>query len=134
MSRSLSIVFFAIAAWIVAPLAFGQDDVEGSKDYPGISRMPGYFISGYRGAPFDAYEFRIAAMDSWEEKTVEGHRYDIRYNLKDNAQAPAGGACRDLDQINLPPTNSSPRTWVKRDSTRIRIERKPSDRTAFDMP
>jgi len=89
MSRFSSILFLAIAAVIVAPLAFGQTDVEGSKDHPGISRMPGYYIYEYRDTPFDAYEFRVATRDSWESRKVEGHRYDLRYNLKDNAQAPS---------------------------------------------
>jgi len=89
MIRSLSSLFVAIAAVIMMPFAFGQTDVEGSKDYPGISRMPGYYINDYRDTPFDSYEFKVSKANSWEEKTVEGHRYDFRYNLKDNIQAPS---------------------------------------------
>jgi OOP family OmpA-OmpF porin len=89
MSRSLSSLFIGIAAVIIVPFAFGQTDVEGSKDYPGISRMPGYYIYEYRDTPYDSSDFRVAKADSWEQKTVEGHRYDLRYNLKDNAQAPS---------------------------------------------
>ncbi len=89
MSRLLNSSLICMMTLTLVPFVFGQTDVERSKDYPGISRMPGYFIYDYRDAPFDAYEFRVATKDSWEEKTVEGHRYDIRYNLKDNAQAPS---------------------------------------------
>jgi OmpA-OmpF porin, OOP family len=89
MSRSLNCLFFGIAALTIVPFAFGQADVEGSKDYPGISRMPGYYIYDYRDTPFDSYDFRVGTAESSEQKTVEGHRYDLRYNLKDNAQAPS---------------------------------------------
>ena len=34
--------------------AFGQSDAEGSKDYPGITRMPGYSIYGYNESQFDS--------------------------------------------------------------------------------
>jgi OOP family OmpA-OmpF porin len=89
MSRFLSTIFVGIAAAIIVPLALAQTDVEGSKDYPGISRMPGYYIYEYRDTPFDSYDFKVAKADSLEQKAVEGHRYDFRYNLKDNVQAPS---------------------------------------------
>ena len=89
MSRYLSTLFVGIAAVIIVPFALAQTDVEGSKDYPGISRMPGYYIADYRDTAFDSYDFKVAKGDSWEQKTVEGRRYDFRYNLKDNAQAPS---------------------------------------------
>jgi OOP family OmpA-OmpF porin len=89
MSRSLSSLLVGIAAVIMVPFALAQTDVEGSKDYPGISRMPGYYIYEYRDTPFDSYDFKVAKAASWEQKTVEGHRYDFRYNLKDNVQAPS---------------------------------------------
>jgi OmpA-OmpF porin, OOP family len=89
MIRSLGKVLVGVALFITGPCLFGQTDIEGSKDYPGISRMPNYYIYEYQDTPFDAYEFRVADGDSWKEQTVEGHRVDIRYNLKDNAQAPS---------------------------------------------
>jgi outer membrane protein OmpA-like peptidoglycan-associated protein len=71
------------------PFAFGQTDAEGSKDYPGISRMPGYYIDDYRAIPFDAYKFKVAVTNTWKEESVEGRRINIRYNLKDGAEAPS---------------------------------------------
>ena len=72
MSRSLISLVFGIAVLTIGPFAFGQTDVEGSKDYPGISRMPGYYIYDYRDTPYDSYDFKVAKADSWEQKTVEG--------------------------------------------------------------
>jgi OmpA-OmpF porin, OOP family len=89
MARSLGSLFLGVVVLVAVPFTFGQADVEGSKDYPGVSRMPGYYIYEYRDTPFDSYDFRIATKDSWESKAIEGRRYDLRYNLKDNAQAPS---------------------------------------------
>jgi OOP family OmpA-OmpF porin len=71
------------------PLAFGQDDVAGSKDYPGISRMPGYFIYDYHESPFDAYEFTVLEAGKEKKQAVEGRRLNLRYNLKDGAAVPS---------------------------------------------
>lgn len=35
-------VFVGLIALMAVPFVFGQADIEASKDYPGISRMPGY--------------------------------------------------------------------------------------------
>lgn len=78
---------FAVAALTLA--AFGQDDVSGSKDYPGITRMPGYYIADYQEAAFDSFTFNVKAGNSYKEQAVEGHRYDFRYNLKDGATMPS---------------------------------------------
>src|SRR5664279_4939213 len=86
MNRFLTGLMVVVAAVILTPLAFGQADAEGSKDYPGISRMPGYYIADYSEIPFDAYKFKIAVTNTWKEESVEGRRINIRYNLKDGAQ------------------------------------------------
>jgi len=77
------------AMLMTLPLAFAQDDVAGSKDYPGISRMPGYFLYDYHESPFDSYEFTV--LDAGKEKkvNVEGRRFNLRYNLKDGAAVPS---------------------------------------------
>ena len=89
MSRLWGGLSVVLAAFILMTFAFGQADLEGAKDYPGISRMPGYYINDYRDTPFDSYVFKVTSGKSWKEQTVEGHRYDFRYNLKDGVQAPS---------------------------------------------
>jgi outer membrane protein OmpA-like peptidoglycan-associated protein len=69
--------------------AFCQDDVAGSKDYPGITRMPGYFIYDYSELPFDSYTFTVKEAGKTKDMKVEGHKYTYRYNLKDGATIPS---------------------------------------------
>ncbi len=66
-----------------------QEDVAGSKDYPGITRMPGYFIYDYSELPFDAYTFTVKQGNGTKEEKVEGRKYTYRYNLKDGATMPS---------------------------------------------
>ena len=87
MFRYLLISLLLLAAGISPALA--QDDVAGSKDYPGMSRMPGYYIANYQDTQFDAFTFTIKQGTKEKEQSVEGHRYDFRYNLKDNATMPS---------------------------------------------
>ena len=74
---------------MAVPFAFGQADIEKSKDYPGISRMPGYYIAEYKETAFDSFSFTVTEGGKQKERPVEGHRYDLRYNLKDGAKEPS---------------------------------------------
>jgi OmpA-OmpF porin, OOP family len=78
-----------LAALAFASAALGQDDVAGSKDYPGVTRMPGYFIYDYQEQPFDSFTFHVKVGNSSKDQAVEGHRYDYRYNLKEGATMPS---------------------------------------------
>jgi outer membrane protein OmpA-like peptidoglycan-associated protein len=89
MMRIRKGVFVCLVTLITAPFAFGQSDVAGSKDYPGISRMPGYYIAEYQESPFNSYNFRVTEGGKEKEQAVEGRRYDFRYNLKENATMPS---------------------------------------------
>jgi OmpA-OmpF porin, OOP family len=82
-------VFVGLVALLALPFAFGQADVEASKDYPGISRMPGYYIAEYKESAFDSYSFTVTESGKEKERPVEGHRYDFRYNLKDDVTEPS---------------------------------------------
>jgi OmpA-OmpF porin, OOP family len=77
------------AVMSISPYAFGQDDVAGSKDYPGISRMPGYYIYEYQETQFDSFTFHVKAGNTVKDQAVEGHRFDLRYNMKDGATMPS---------------------------------------------
>ena len=89
MTRLHSTVVVGLVVLVMAPFALGQTDLPGSKDYPGISRMPGYYIASYQESPFDSYSFKVKEGDKEKEQPVEGRRYDFRYNLKDNAAMPS---------------------------------------------
>ena len=53
----------------LAPLAFAQEDTDGAKDHPLISRMPGFYIIEYIEKEFDSVPFRNKKV---QEITVEG--------------------------------------------------------------
>lgn len=79
----------SLAAVAFASAAFCQDDAAGSKDYPGVTRMPGYFIYEYQEQAFDSFTFNVKVGNTTKEQAVEGHRYDYRYNLKEGATMPS---------------------------------------------
>jgi outer membrane protein OmpA-like peptidoglycan-associated protein len=76
----------AIAALTIASTAFAQTDVEGSKDYPGIARMPNTFLQTYAHLQFDAFTFTVATVHNQDKtQSVEGEKTFIRYRVKDGA-------------------------------------------------
>jgi len=78
-----------VAAMAIAAAVYGQEDVAGSKDYPGVTRMPRYYIYEYQERPFDTFTFKVKVGNGSKDQAVEGRRYDFRYNLKDGATMPS---------------------------------------------
>jgi OmpA-OmpF porin, OOP family len=74
----VAVVILAIS---VLPLA-GQD-VEGSKDHPLLSRMPGYHIRGYEQSDFDNHEFTVK---DGNKTAIEGRRTVINYEVNEGAK------------------------------------------------
>jgi outer membrane protein OmpA-like peptidoglycan-associated protein len=89
MIRVVGSIFLVIGFLMAPPFSASQADTEGSKDYPGISRMPGYYIAEYQESPFDTFTFTVMEGKAKKEQAVEGRRYDFRYNLKDGAAMPS---------------------------------------------
>ncbi len=89
MKHVLRSLLVALAAATFISVAFCQDDVAGSKDYAGITRMPGYFIYDYSELPFDSFTFTVKEAGKTKDVKVEGHKYDFRFNLKDGATMPS---------------------------------------------
>jgi len=81
-------LFCAFAA-LLAPLALAQDDVAGSQDPPGMTRMASYYIRDYTVTEFDSYTFKVTVSNRTENKAVEGKHYEIRYDLKEGASTPS---------------------------------------------
>jgi len=69
-----------------AAIAFGQEtDRAGCKDYPGISRVPGFIlreVGDCEETAFDAHNFLVTENGKDTKKSVEGHMYHFRYRLK----------------------------------------------------
>ena len=73
----------ALAALTIASTAFGQSDAEGSKDFPGITRMPNTWLKTYNHLRFDAFKFPIATVhNQYQYQSIEGEHYFIRYQVK----------------------------------------------------
>jgi len=90
MKLAIRIFFAGFVAVALTTAVFAQEDKEGSKDYPGVTRMPGYYIYDYQENQFDSFTFKVKAGTGSKDQAVEGHRYDYRYNLKDGATMPSG--------------------------------------------
>ena len=59
-----------------------DQDADGSKDHPMVSRFPGYYITDYDAQDFSAYDFELASG----QKHVEGRYWQIDYELKEGAK------------------------------------------------
>jgi outer membrane protein OmpA-like peptidoglycan-associated protein len=57
------------------------EDVEGSKDHPMFSRMPGYDISNYDPQDFASFDFNLDPP-----KPVEGRYWHIEYSVREGAK------------------------------------------------
>jgi len=74
----LSILFVSVA--------FAQEeDEEGSKDHPLLSRMKNYYISGYKELQYDSHDFYD---EEDNEYIIEGHKWVIEYTLRDGVEVP----------------------------------------------
>ena len=82
MKRVLA--FAAVGGWMLGALAFGQSDKPGSQDYPGITRMPRYYIEEYKSVEFDSAKFKVTANGKSTDQEIEGHLIGIGYRIKEN--------------------------------------------------
>ncbi len=82
------LVLVVVAACLLSPaVAFAQDaDVEGGKDHPLFTRMPGYVIQRYTEEAFGTHKF--IPGPGRDAIDVEGKYYEIRYSLKPGAKQP----------------------------------------------
>jgi outer membrane protein OmpA-like peptidoglycan-associated protein len=83
-----------VVVFVSASLRADPGDVEGSHDYPGFPRPPGFIISDYdedNPAEFDFPVARPVPDDANHVEIVEarGHRYAVRYELGPGGR-PAG--------------------------------------------
>jgi len=75
----------AAAALLAVPApAIAQQDEEGCKDHPMLSRFPGYYISECEVREFSAHDFTTAED---VEKKMEGRYWRISYWVKEGAKS-----------------------------------------------
>jgi outer membrane protein OmpA-like peptidoglycan-associated protein len=78
--------FACLSALVITVLAAAPvraQDVDGSKDHPMFSRMPGYSIESYDATDFGSADFAVGKDDP---QKVEGKFWRIGYTLKEGAK------------------------------------------------
>jgi outer membrane protein OmpA-like peptidoglycan-associated protein len=101
-----------------------QEDVEGSKDHPLLSRMQNYYISGFEETENDSYEFYD---DKDNEYLIEGHKWVISYTIREGFEPPGqlkvrqnyvnairkiGGTILDERRLYIKVTRGTKETWI----------------------
>jgi len=72
-----------LASCFMAGIALAQTDIQGSKDHPMITRMPGYYISEYTVSEFGAYDPTVI---NGKDVHWEGKVYSIGYSREENGR------------------------------------------------
>jgi outer membrane protein OmpA-like peptidoglycan-associated protein len=73
-----------LVSCFMAGIALAQTDIQGSKDHPLITRMPGYYISEYTLSEFGAYDPTV--IDG-KDVHWEGKVYSIGYSREESGRS-----------------------------------------------
>jgi len=86
MSKKLFIIlgFVLSLLFIISVISIAQEDIPESKDHPLITRMLNFYIVDYNEKEFDQMDFKNS---KGEDVKVEGYRYDISYEIKEEHTA-----------------------------------------------
>jgi OmpA-OmpF porin, OOP family len=79
----LSLFFVLLSA---ANIVFAENDIEGSKDHPLLSRLPNFYIQDYETKDFDQIDF---ADDQGNIIKVEGRKFYISYLINSDEKPPS---------------------------------------------
>ncbi len=86
MKHVMSVIFSLFVMMLNSGIAgAAETDVKDGKDHPLISRMPGFYISGYSTVELGNSKFIDQAK---KQVTIEGKKTYIEYRLMSNAAAP----------------------------------------------
>ena len=83
MSRLLRGATILFAMLLLAPSAFAQSDREGCKDYPGISRMPSFYLDKCEIKQFDSANFPVGPKGKEVDQPQEGRYFQFGYFLRE---------------------------------------------------
>ncbi len=75
------VLITALTAALIAPVVHGQEDREGCKDHPLLSRMSGFFIERCKDEAFSSHKFQTPEGNL----PKEGHLTFLEYQLPDGA-------------------------------------------------
>ena len=85
MRRALRVLSTLLLIFV--GVSFAQSDKADSKDYPGITRMPNFYIYDYSDTQFDSVNFAVSDKGKKTERAVEGRTVKIQYVQKENTPA-----------------------------------------------
>ena len=85
--KSLIKAFIGIflSVLLVGIVSAQEKDVEGSRDHPLLTRMKNFYISGYEELDYESHNFYD---DEDNEYIDEGHKWVIKYTLKEGVRLP----------------------------------------------
>jgi OmpA-OmpF porin, OOP family len=87
INMKTKLVLLGSALFIIAMCGFvlADPDAEGGKDYPGLTRLPNYFIE----SPSDENDFNFFEFPVAEDKQerVEGKYFHVQYHLSEGQKA-----------------------------------------------
>jgi outer membrane protein OmpA-like peptidoglycan-associated protein len=83
----ISALAAAMLVVVALPCAAQEKDIPGSKDPRLLTRMPGFYISGYKDVQFDAHEFLVQTPKAVGKQHAEGHQTYWRYDITSAAAA-----------------------------------------------
>jgi OOP family OmpA-OmpF porin len=87
MSKSIKIMLCVLfASVLVTNIGFAEQDMQGCKDHPLLTRMPNFYIQDCATKDFDQMEFVNA---QGQDTKVEGKYYYISYYINEGAQVPS---------------------------------------------
>ena len=87
MRFMISALAAAMLVVVALPCAAQETDKTGSKDPRLLTRMPGFYISGYKDVQFDAHEFLVQTPKAVGKQHAEGHQTYWRYDITSAAAA-----------------------------------------------
>ena len=87
MRLMISALAAAMLVVVALPCAAQEKDIPGSKDPRLLTRMPGFYISGYKDVQFDAHEFLVQTPKAVGKQHAEGHQTYWRYDITSAAAA-----------------------------------------------
>lgn len=87
----MTVALIATMSVLVLPALCQEQDIEGAKDHPLISRMNDFYIDEYEEYDYESAEFYD---DADKEYVIEGHKWVIGYELKEGVQPPGQAKIR----------------------------------------
>jgi OOP family OmpA-OmpF porin len=88
MKKVIAVMLCMLFVLVGLSISYAENDRQGSKDHPLLTRMPDFYINYYEDKDFDKHEFTVQDGKKISKVSVEGHKYFIQYTLSQGAKQP----------------------------------------------